>query len=162
MKGRILGIKKTTVLRLSFILSMGLFLLLSTLSFVVMGANNDYVFYFCVFAGFHQLVKSGLFHLDSAFLFGGQMFFVGFFYFYCNWFNIMFIYPTFAVLAFSISFFFCHCFFKRENQFFLAIIFLLASIFTFIFQAKLISLAIFLALMGISVLLLIVRFLTLK
>ena len=162
MKGRILGIKKTTVLRLSFVLSMGLFVLISTLFFIKKGLNNDYFFCFCFFAGLHQLVKSGLFHLDSAFLFGGQMFFVGFFYFYCIWFDILFIYPTFVVLAFAISFFLTHCFFRRENQLFLAIIFLLASIFTFIFQAKLISLAIFLALMGISVLLLVVRFLTIK
>lgn len=162
MKGRILGIKKTTILRLSFVLSIGLFLLLSTFSFTMSGFNDDYFFYFCLLAGIHQIVKAGLFHLDSACLFGGQLFFVGTFFFYCRWIEILFVFPTFILLAFSVSFFLCHCCFRRENQLFLAIFFLLASIFTFIFQMKLISLAIFLALVGISVLLLVVRFLTLK
>ena len=162
MKGRVLGIKKTTILRLSFILSIGLFSLLSTISFVFKGLNNDYFFYFCFFAGFHQLIKSWLFHLDSAFLFGSQMFFVGLFYFYCNWFDIVFIYPTFIVFALAIAFFLCHCFFKRENQFFLAMLLFFVSFFTFIFQINLISLAIFLALLGIIVLSLVVKFLTIK
>lgn len=162
MKGRILGIKKTTVLRLSFVLSMTLFVLLSGLALYFKGLCDDYFFYFCVFAGMHQIVKGGLFYLDSAFLFGCQMFFVGFFFFYTAWFDISFVFVSFILLSFALSFFLTHIFFKRENQLFLAILFVFASFFTFIFQMKLISLAIFLALLGIIVLLLVVRFLTLK
>lgn len=162
MKGRILGIKKTTVLRLSFVLSMTMFILLSGLTFYFKGLCDDYFFYFCVFAGIHQTVRGGLFRLDSAFLFGNQMFFVGFFFFYTEWFDVFFVFVSFVLLAFAISFFLTHIFFKRENQLFLAILFVFASFFTFIFQMNLISLAIFLALLGTIMLLLVVRFLTLK
>lgn len=162
MRGRILGMKKTTILKLSFILSGLLFVGLSTLSFIQNGLNNDYFFFFCLCAGAHLGLKSALFRLDSSCFLGSVLFFVGGFYFYCLFFDILFIFPSFVLLAFCVAFFITHCFFGRKNQFFLAFILLFVAIFTFLFQIKSISLAFFLALMGIIVLLLVVRFLTIK
>ena len=162
MKGRVLNIKKTTILRLSFVLNTLLVCILSTLSFALKMENDDYFFIFCLLSGLHFIIKSALFRLDSSCYFGSLLFFVGAFYFYCHAFSIDYLYIVFVLLAFSISSMVTHCFFDRKIHLTMAISLFFASIFTFLFKTNLISLALFLAIIGVDVLLLIIRIFTVK
>ena len=157
-----LNIKKTTILRSSFIFNMLLVLAFATLSFVFKGANDDYFFIFLTLLGLHLIIKSALFALDSTCYFGNTLFFIGSFYFYCQFVGLMRYYIAFVLLAFTTASFVTHCFFDRPFHFSLAISLFFVTIFTFMFMIKLISLDFFLAIIGVVVLLLVIRFFTMK
>jgi len=161
MTGRIFNIKKTTILKLSFIFNSFIAVLLSVLSFIYKGANDDYFFLFCNFLGLHLLVKSALFGLDSTCYLGSALFFCGAFYFYCDFLMLSRYYIVFLVLAFCVASFFTHCFFVRPVHLNVAFALLCATIFTFLFVINSISLWVFLAILVVDVLLLTVRIFTL-
>ena len=162
MRGRILNIKKTTILRLSFIINAVLFVILSSLSVIFLDNNDIYFFLFCFLVGVHLLVKSMLFKLDSSCYFGNLLFFLAAFYFYCQHIGIDYIYPFFVLLAFCISSFTIASFFDQPLHYFLAISLLFAAIGLLFYQIKLISLIVFLAIVAACVLLLVIRFFTMK
>ena len=162
MKGRVLNIKKTTILRLSFILSIILFVSASVLGGVFLEDKNTWFFFFCFFVGCHLLIKSALFHLDSSCLFGHVLFYIGIFYFYCIWFDIIKFLPVFILLSFAVGCFFTHCIFDRPFQLFLSFSIFFVDIGLLLLIINLISFWIFLAIIVFSVLLLVVRFFTIK
>jgi len=161
MKGRVLSIKKTTILRLSFIVNFLLFLLLSFLS--IYNGQKDYFFFiFCVLLGGHLLIKSVLFKLDSSCFFGCVLFFLGCFYFYCQAFALELFFIVFLLIAFSTSCLFTHTFFEGSILLPIAISTYFASIFTFLFIIKSISLIFFLAFLGAIMLLLGIKIFVVK
>lgn len=155
MRGRFLSIKKTTILRLSFILSLLVYLTIFVLSFTVLKIENLWFFSFCIFIGIVLVVKSLLFRLDSSCYFGVLLFLIGLFYCYCVYFNIGYLYSVFVILAFAISSFVTFSFFSQPFQFVLSLSLFFVAIMTFIFILNIISLSIFLAFIGFVVILLI-------
>ena len=155
MRSTIVGIKKTTLLRLSFILAFLSYTVSVILSLTIFKIDNLWFFSFCFFVGFVLITKAFLFHLDSSCFFGTVLFFVGFFYFYCMFFGIYFVYPVFLILAFSIASFITFDIFYQPFQLILALSLFFTSLATFIFILKIISLKIFLAILFAIVLLLI-------
>lgn len=162
MNGRLCKIKKTTLLKLSFIINMFLFIISCVLSFFVFELPDLWFFNFCLFLGIHLIIKGGLFYLDSACYFGFILFFCGLFYIQNLILNILYVYPAFVILSFSISSLFTFCLFKEIYHFFLALSLLFVSIATLVYIIKLISVWIFLAIIGVVVLLLIGRYLLIK
>lgn len=157
MKGRVFNIKKTTILKLSFVFNAFMSLGLSVFSLSLNGANDDYFFIVCVFLGVHIILKAILFKLDSSCYFGVALFCLGIFYFYSENLLLQPCYPVFLVLAFATASFVVHCCFDRPIHLNVAISLFFASIFTFLFIIKWISLAVFLAFLGGTVLLLSIR-----
>lgn len=162
MKGRVLNIKKTTLLRLSFILNLILYLSLTAVSFVFLGESNNYFFLFCFLVGIHLIIKGMLFRLDSSCYFGNILLFIGVTYFYSLWMNILVVYPVFILCAFAFASLVCVCFFSQPVHLYLAVFCLFVSVVLLLYLFKIISLPLFLAILVGSVLLLLVRILTLK
>lgn len=162
MRGRIFRIKKTTILRLSFILNTLLFFASSILSFMFLKDYDLWFFNFCINMGVHLMVRSFLFRLDSSCYFGFLLFFIGIFYWHSFLFNIMAFYSVFIVLAFSMASFFTSHYFNQPFHSFLSISLILVAVDLLVFLIKLISIWFFLAIMLLIVILLICRYLTLK
>ena len=162
MRGRILNMKKTTILRLSFIINSLLFVVLTTISIIFLGKNDNYFFLFCFFVGLHLIVKSMMFKLDSSCYFGSLLFFLAVFYFYSQYLNILYIYPVFVVLCFGNSSLLAFYYFSQPLHGILAFSLFFVAIGLLIYQIKFISLIVFLAIVAVVVLLLVIRFLTIK
>ena len=155
MQGRIFSIKKTTILRLSFIINLILYFTSLVLSFTILNIKDLWFFSFCCFIGIQLLVKSILFRHDSSCFFGIILFLIGFFYFYCFYLGIFQFYIVFMLSSFSISSFTTYYFFNQPFQFAVGLSLFFASISTFIFILNIITLLIFLALLMVNVLLLV-------
>ena len=159
MKGRILSIKKTTLLRLSFIVNFIFYITTLILSLTVFNTKNLWFFSFCIFVGVVLITKSMLFRTDSSCYFGTLLFCIGIFYLYAVYFDIMHFYSVFVIASFSIASFMTFSFFKEQFQLLLCISLFFASITTIIFLLKFISIYIFLAFIFANVLLLICSYL---
>ena len=162
MKGRFLGIKKTTILRLSFIVNLLFFAIVTLLDYLYIKNNNHFFYIFCFFVAMHLINKSILFKFDSSCYFGNILLFISFFFFYCNYLGILFLYPFFILLSFAVASFVTDCAFDEPFHFFLSLSILFASFALLLYLFKFISLAIFLAITGAVVLLLVIRFFTMK
>lgn len=162
MRGRLLNIKKTTLLRLSFILNLILYVIVTALCYKNFEEENLYFFLFCIFVGIHLLLKSMLFRLDSSCYFGNLLLGIGAFYLYCWWLDILFIYTVFIMLVFAFSSFTNYCYFSQPLHLYLSFSCLFVAIGLGLYHIKLISLLFFLAIVVGSMLLLVVRFLTMK
>ena len=155
MQGRLFSIKKTTILRLSFIINFILYFSSLVFSFTILKVDNLWFFSFCVFMGLELLIKSALFKHDSSCYFGISLFFIGFFYFYCYFLQILNIYIVFLLISFSFASFSTYSLFRQPFQLYGSLSLFFASISTFIYIINVISFSIFLALLGMNVLLLI-------
>ena len=154
MRGRFLSIKKTTILRLSFVLCMIFYATLTIFSITTKRIENAWFYYFCISVGIFLIIKSLLFRLDSSCFFGCILLFVGVFYFLVFFENIEFLFSVFVLFAFSISSFNTYVFFNQPFQFYISLSLFFASVLTFIFILGIISLGFFLALIALDVLLL--------
>ncbi len=155
MQGRIFSIKKTTILRLSFIINLILYLTSVVLSFTVLSVDNLWFFSFCIFIGLQLLIKSVLFKHDSSCFFGIILLLIGIFYFYCVYFSILSYFIVFVLLSFSMASLLTYYFFKQPFQLAVSLSLFFAAIITFIFVLNIISFLISLALIGVDVLLLV-------
>ena len=162
MQGRILTIKKSSWLTLSLILNVFFFIVCSLLSFALFNQYNYWFFFFCFFIGLHLILKSMMFKFDSCCYFGILLFFIGFFYFYCVYFEILRFYSVFILLSFCISSYITSFFYYQPFQFFLSISLFFVSLGLILYIINYISLLIFLAFLVLGVLILLVKFLTLK
>ena len=162
MKGRLFSIKKTTILRSSFILLFLLYIVIFILSLTIVKIPNLWFFAFCFFVGLQLMIKSFLFKLDSSCYFGVTLFLVGIFYFHSIYFNIVNFYSVFIELSFSISSFVVYVIFKQPFQFFISLSLFFVAIITLIFILNLISLWIFLAFILVIVLLLVCSYFMIK
>lgn len=160
MNGRILTIKKTTILKLSFILNALLFIVSCFLSFLVIKDYNLWFFTFCIFMGIHQIVRSALFRVDSSCYFGVLLFFIGIFYIYCLVLHIEYYISIFILFAFIFASYFTGYFFSQTFHKILSISLFFSDIALFFYLLNMISLWIFLAIILINVLLLIGRYIS--
>ena len=162
MRGRIFTIKKTTLLRLSFIINLVLFIVMSAISFFVIRNYNLWFFMFCIFIGLHLILKSMLFKFDSSCYFGTLLFLLGLMYIYTIVFNITNFYVVFIVIAFALASFFTGFFFKQSFHYFLSFSLYFVSLDMLFYLINFISIWIFLALLALIVILLICKYLTIK
>lgn len=160
MNGRLLGIKKTTIIRLSFIVNF-ILLTLGCVYFFSQKTYEECFFVFCLFIGIHFIVRSMLFGFDSSCYIGNLLLFIGLFYFYCRGLDIYYIYPAFIVLAFSIASFLTYCFFRQPFNLFLSLSLLFAVFSTLFYIVNVISIYFFLAILIAVVLSWVCRYLTL-
>ncbi len=162
MNGRFLKIKKTTLLKLSFIINIILFIFSNIVFNIFYYIPNIWFYSFCFFIGNYLLIKSILFKLDSACYFGILLFLLGTFYLLVFFNNTLVFYPIYICLAFLCASFFTFYFYKQSFQFFLAISLFFVMMGALLYMLNLISLLFFLAILCVIVLLLLVRYLTLK
>ena len=162
MQGRLLGIKKSIWLLISLFFNILLFLFGSIFFALVYNLYDFWFYLFCFCVGCHLIFKSFLFKYDSACYFGVTLALIGIFYFYSLILNLLYLYPVFVVLAFSISSLVTYYFYKQQFQFFLFLSLFFVTIGLLFFMINLISIWIFLAIIGVSVILLILRFCLLK
>ncbi len=162
MRSRIFSIKKSSLLMFSAVINGALFIGGSLVSALVFNLYNAWFFIFCLSVGLHLIIKSLLFKYDSSCYFGIILFLIGNFYFYCLLFDILFLFPVFILLAFAGASVVTFYFFKQPYHLFLALSLFFVIIALLFFLLNKISIWIFLAIVGLSVLLLIVRYFTLK
>ncbi len=162
MRGRILSIKKSTWLLMSMILNIVIFIGGSIFAFTYLNQYDYWFFIFCVCIGFHLILKGILFRFDSSCYFGLTLFLIGIFYFYSLYFNIIYLYPVFIMLSFCISSLFIFYFFKQPYHLILSFSLFFASIGLLFYLINIISIPIFLAIVLACVILLVVKYFTLK
>ncbi len=162
MKGRIFTIKKTTILKLSFIFNVLLFITSSLISFLVIKNYNLCFFMFCIFIGLHLLIRSFLFRFDSSCYFGFLLLFIGGFYLYCLLLNLQEFYSVFLLMSFSLASYLTAFFYQQNFQYYLSFSLIFVSIDLFLYLLNIISILIFLAIILLIVVLLLCRYLTLK
>lgn len=155
MRGRIFSIKKTTILRLSFIINLILYFTSVVLSFTTLKVDNLWFFSFCVFLGLQLVVKSILFYQDSSCFFGVILFLIGGFYFFCFYLGLLNLYIVYLLISIAFSSLVTYHYFKQPFQLAIALSLFFASLFTFIFIINLVTIPIFLALLVGDVLLLV-------
>lgn len=155
MRGRILSIKKTTILRLSFILNLLLFLTASVLTIFFYKIENFWFFAFCFFMGMFLITKSFLFKLDSACYFGAILLLIGFFYPFCQYFGILHFQSLFVLLSFAFASFATGVLFHQPFQIAICLSLIFATITTLLYLLNLISIPFFVAFIIVNVLLLI-------
>lgn len=154
MKGKILSVKKTTILKLSFLINSSLFLISLALSFTVLSIHNLWFFSFLIAVGGHLIVRSILFHLDSSCYLGSLLLSIGVLYFYSYFLDITNFYSVFILLSFVIASLCSGFIFKQNYHFGISFSLFFLAIFCFLYLLNLISLLIFLAIVLIDVLLL--------
>ena len=153
MRGRIFGIKKTTILRCSFIFAWILSFLGIALSVWLFHDEQLWFFFFTFFQGFHLLLKGAFFNLDSSSYFGLSLVFVGISGIVTRFVqNIQPFVIALYFLSFGLSSFIIGIKFKQKYQIILSfLLFFVATNFA-LFKLKLFSLPIFLAIIGVLVL----------
>ncbi len=159
MQGRVLGLKKTLILSISFYLSLLAITVSSTLSIVLMKNYYAWFFFLCLFAGSHLLIKSILFRLDSCCYFGFILLLVGAFGLIVHLMGIMKFASVYYILAFSFASFATYCFYLQRFHLYLFLILLAVDIAWFFYKINFISLYIFIAILGAGVLLFILKYL---
>lgn len=159
MRGRILGIKKTSILACSFFVAFILFATATTLSVVLLKNYYLWFYFFVFFLGGHILVKSALFKLDSCCYAGFLLIFVGISGFVAlltpltDFLSFMFFLS--ASLASIITF----IFFKQRFQLSIAILLFFVTILVLLSEFKLIPFWISLAFLAVGVLIFILKYL---
>lgn len=160
MRGRLFSIKKTTWLKLSFILNLILFIVTTTVTLLFTRQYDLWFFIFCIFIGVHLIIRGALFKFDSSCYFGYLLLFVGAFYIYCLHLNILSFYSVFVIIAFALASLFTAHFYRQTFHYFLSFSLLFLSIGLILYLINLISLWIFLAIIGVVVISLVCRLLT--
>ena len=135
MNGRVLTIKKTTWLNLSFALASLVATIGGLLSFFYFKKEYHFFYIFCICTGVHLFVKRILFKLDSACFLGFVLLLIGAFYFYVELFAIFEFFGIFVVLAFYCSSLFVYGFFNQKFHLIISIsLFFVAVIYLFILR----------------------------
>ncbi len=162
MKGRFLSIKKSTWLLISAIFNFIVFVTAATLSFTIYKQYDMWFFILCLCIGQHLIFKSFLFRFDSCLYYGTVLFLVGVLYPFAIYLQILRFYPVFILLAFAAASLFTFYFYNQPYHLILALSLFFVIIGLILFLINIISIWIFLAIIGASVVLLIIRFFTLK
>lgn len=162
MLGRLSSIKKSYWLFFSAIINILLFLSGSIFCYIFFDLYNAWFFIFCICVGCQLIIKSLLFHYDSSCYMGTVLFLVGIFYFYSIILNLYYLYPVFILLSFSMASLITFYFYKQPYHFILALSLFFVTLALLFFLINKISIYIFLAILLLSVILLIVKYFTLK
>ncbi len=143
MRGRVFGIKKSTIMRASFLICLALCIFLVLFSIFYWKNYFLWFFIFCFFAGLQTIVKSMLFRLDSACYLGFLLIFLGVAGFCSYWFGLSYKYfflMSAAGLASECTFIFT----KQKFHFFGGILLAVSAGVSYLYCLKIINLAIFL------------------
>lgn len=158
MRGRIFGIKKTTILKCSFILFWILSFAGIALSIWLFHDEKLWFFFFTLFQGLYLALKGSFFNLDSALYFGLSLVFVG-----ISGIIVTFVQDvqpfafSFYFFSFALASFFIGIKFKQKYQIILAFLLFFVTADIILFKLKVFPLPIFLAIIGGVVLLFILE-----
>lgn len=158
MNGRVLQVKKTTLLALSFTFCVVLFVGLSLYFSLYLKRNNDWFFIFCTLVGLHFLFRASLMRTDSSCYLGFTMFLIGEFYFYSILLNIQYLYPALILLSFASGSFFTYSCFAQPFQLTLSVSLLFVTFALAFYLIHAISIYFFVAILILVVLLLLCRY----
>ena len=147
MRGRIFGVKKTTIMSISFYLAFLLIITSTLLSVFLLKNNFVWFFFLCLFCGLHLLVKAVLFHADSSCYFGSILFFIGGFGLIVHFCGLFYFASVFYISAFALSSFFTFLFFKQVFHLWIAIAIIVSDIAWFFYKINLLPLWIFVAIL---------------
>ncbi len=159
MRGRVLGIKKTNILRCSFFIVWLLIITETVLSIVLLKNNYLWFYGFCLLLGLHLLIKASLFRLDSSCYFGFLLFFIGLSGIFWNFLPISNYIGSMLIFSFFLASFMTFLFYRQRFQLFIAFILFFAGACQLLFEIKLIPFWISLAIGGVGVLLFILKYL---
>ena len=154
MRGKLLGIKKSTLLKCYALINCIIYLVIFALSLTILEYPNLWFYALIGVIGLQLVEKSILLKIDSNLYFGSLLLFSSLFHIYCFCFDILSIYPAFVVLAFGIASLFTAYFYRQGFHYYIAFWLFVISSATFIFILNYISLIIFLAIVIGCVLLL--------
>ena len=161
MRGKILGIKKSAILKATGIFL--LFAFLCCLSLLIVFNLAEYWFFaFCMFVGLFQLLKACLFRLDSALYLGVLLLCLGVFLTLIFAFDGYFYLPFACISPFMLASFVCFLAKGRKFQIVLAFILFLEQILVLLLKKSLINLWLLLAINGVFLILFICVILALK
>ena len=152
MRGRILKIKKSTLLKASFSLAC-IFFIFSTIFFIFFSKHQDFWFFcFLMEAGSCVFLRGLFLKIDSSHFLGIVMFFIGATFFYCFFTNISYVYPSFLPLSFSLASLLTYGCFGNKLHLKSFVFFVFLSLFIFFFQISVLPFDFFLAITCFSVL----------
>ena len=161
MRGRILGVKKTTIMSFGFYLTFLLIITSTLLSILLLKNYYLWFFFLCFFCGGYLLLKAFFFRVDSSCYFGFLLFFVGVSGILDNFLHIGFV-SALYIFSFAIASFLTFCFFKEYFQLYLGLSLFIIGLAWFFYKIYLLPLWIFLAILTICVLLFVIRELVTK
>ena len=157
MKGRLFGIKKTYLLRASVIFSIIYFFISTTLFFINFQIFDLWFYNFCISLSIFELTKGFLFKLDSSCYFGFLLLFLGLSG-YIYWLTNTIEFSLFYIL---LSFIFASIitYLKTGQKFHLIFSFsiIFVTIYAFLLKKNFITWSIFIAFVGLFLLLLILE-----
>lgn len=156
MRGRIFGIKKSYILTTALVLLVALFVAFTLLTTLVYQLYYLWFFIFCLCCGIYQFLKGILFRFDSAFYFGVLLLSVGGVGFFTTFSQFAFYQSVLYILCFAIASYFTFVFFSQKFHLYLSLMLYFVTLFWFFVKIKVISIAIFVAILSASVLIFIV------
>lgn len=152
MRGRILKIKKSILLKASFALASILFVF-SSIFFIFFSSHQDFWFYcFLLEAGFCVFLRGLFLKIDSSYFLGLVMFFIGIMYFYTFFVNISYVFSSFLPLSFALASLLTFSCFQSNLHTKSFVFFLFLSLSVFFFQINVIPFGFFLAISCFGVL----------
>ena len=143
MQGRILGVKKSTILQSCFWVNCALWLFFTLFSIFFWKNYYLWFFIFCFFTGLQQLAKSVLFKLDSACYFGFLLSLTGGIGFVCYFVSLQYKFFYFLA-AISLASVFTCLFTKQTLHLFFAVIVFVSGALGFLYCLDVLNLAVFL------------------
>lgn len=144
MNGRILGVKKSTVMRISFFINLVLCLFLIFFSIFFWKNYFLWFFVFCFFAGAQTLMKAFLFRMDSATYIGFELLLLGISGFLSYFFAFPFK-PLILLFASGLASLLTFLFTKQQFHVFGGVLMSVSGLVGFLYAIKILNLAIFLA-----------------
>ena len=96
-------------------------------------------------------LRGAFLRIDSSYYFGALMLSVGAFYFYCYFMKILYVFPSFIFMAFTLASLSSFAFFHNKIHAKSYVFFLFCALFTFFFQIDVLPLAFFVAILCFSV-----------
>lgn len=147
MQGRILGIKKTSILTFVFVLSCAITIALSLLTIFLYKNYYLWFFIFCLSFGFFELIKGLLFKFDSAFYFGILLLSIGGVGLWTNLSGKTYFQSVSYILCFAMASYFTFALFNQKFQLYLSLLLYFACILWFLVKINILSWGIFLAIM---------------
>lgn len=144
MRGRVFGIKKTTILTTSFFCNLTVCIFFILFSIFFWKNYFLWFFIFCFFAGLHSIVKSMLFRLDSACYLGFLLCFLGIVGFVAYFINLPFKYFYFMLGA-GMASLVTSIFTKQKFHIFLGVLLIVSGLLSFLYCINVLNLAVFLS-----------------
>lgn len=142
MQGRVFGLKKSTILKISGWINLVCIAFFIIFSLLYMKNYYLWFFFFCFFVGLHCLIKSALFKLDSSCYLGFLLILIGISGFFCYFYDLKNKYLYF-LLAFGVASIFTFFFTHQKYQFFIGTFITTETLLALLFYINVFNLTIF-------------------